>query len=608
MSWYLALQHQEGSAMQMVKAMRIRRKRFPDSVRLRNIPLRDRILSFILISSLLSFLCVAAVSWYAISSLQGNKIQVGIKSNLKQIMLSLENSISNLNNVSQQLSYYGPVGKRFEVYLLAKAAFEKIQIIREMKQELSFIEFTNPNIGFIAYVLRDSEEWLFNGMPIREGFTLETLPLLSEYSKIAYYGPHRSADRFNDQFVLSALRKVDVPGFEDAFVYIESGFKVTQRILDADRSSLHTTHLMLDNAGRIAFSEQDDRFPVNTFFNHSNSSLDPDGSTRSGTAPDYYWVQSFSSQGWSIVSLVPKSVYDHERNLWIVQMILLSCLSLLLSLIVGKVLWNMVYRPLDRFGKEIGWITANDLHAEIVPIHIPEFDRLLEQFHEMKQQVIDLIAEVRSKEKRRANLEIEKLRYQINPHFLMNTLNTAHWIALMNDQREIDRILMSLNRLLSYNLGKNSDEGTLKGELDALAEYVSLQQNRYQFRYELEIESPPEMLDLPLPRFILQPLVENALFHGLSEGGSIRVRVSGSGPVLIEVYDNGSGMTKETIRILLEDMQPDHDKVGMGIGMSYVWRILQARYDGESTMAIDSEPGKGTTVTLLLPISGDVPC
>jgi two-component system sensor histidine kinase YesM len=183
----------------------------------------------------------------------------------------------------------------------------------------------------------------------------------------------------------------------------------------------------------------------------------------------------------------------------------------------------------------------------------------------------------------------------------MNTLDTAHWLAVMNGQNEIDQLVVSLNKLLYYNLGKLGEQATVREELDALREYLTLQQIRYDFQFNVRVEADEHVLDMIIPRFILQPIVENALYHGLNDQGSIRVDVKYDGLIELSVHDNGEGMTEETIEHLLHNDQVEKRKVGMGIGMNYVKRMIEFYYDGQAGMQIKSELGKGTSVILRLP-------
>jgi two-component system sensor histidine kinase YesM len=223
----------------------------------------------------------------------------------------------------------------------------------------------------------------------------------------------------------------------------------------------------------------------------------------------------------------------------------------------------------------------------------------------MKGRIWALYEEIEAKEKRRADLEVEKLRYQINPHFLMNTLDTVHWLALMNGQQEIDKLVLSLNKLLNYNLRKMGEMSTIGEEIDALKEYLQLQQIRYDFQFDVDIDADEDSLALRCPRFILQPLVENALYHGVSDDGYIYVGVKLQDDSLcITIQDNGAGMAQETVDRLLGDETGEYRQVGMGIGMRYVRRILASSYGGEAQLQIRSGIGQGTVVSLRLPATG----
>jgi two-component system sensor histidine kinase YesM len=558
--------------------------------------LKRRIMIIFLFSSLIPFISIGLISYYTIYSLLTNKIQTGIQSNLKQVELSLENTISNLNHVSQQLAFQGAVGKKLAQLFSTNQPYERSQITDQLKEELSLITFTNPTIGLTLYYFKKDGTYNFENLGVKESFSLNTLPLLAEYYGISYYGPHISNSRFDNQYVLSALRKVDLPERDDVYVYIESGFRMTQNILNNDPFGGKPSHLILDNNGRVAYSEVTDMFPRDSSFPIVGD--DP----KSGEQNGYYWFKEKSNQGWSVISLIPKADYNKEMNRWFVQILLIALLFLGVSLLLGWVLWNMVYRPLNNFNKEIKLLAQNQHQYEPASTRIPEFDYLLNQFRQMKRQIWELFAEVEQKEKRRVDLEVEKLLYQINPHFLMNTLDTVHWLAVMNGQNEIDRLVSSLNKLLFYNLGKLGEAATMQEEIDALQQYLILQQIRYDFKFDVQIHVDDDVLKMPIPRFILQPLVENALYHGLNDDGYIQVNVRLNENIEISIHDNGSGMSEETIRNLLNNREVETRKVGMGIGMNYVKRVIESQYGKRAELKIKSVIGEGTTVFLSLPV------
>ncbi|MEN1987011.1 MULTISPECIES: sensor histidine kinase [Paenibacillus] len=569
--------------------------------RIERITLKNRILLLFAAVALIPFLLSCYLSYNTINSILTTKLQSGIQSNLKQVTLSLENTLSNLNHVSQQLAFEGSIGKQLEQLMIADQPYDRSYLTDQIKYQLNLIAFTNPNIGLSMYYFREDGNVLFETMGVKDSFDPDQLPIMAEYYGITYFGPHISNDRFNDQYVLSALRKVDLPERGDAYVYIESGFNLTQSILDLDDVSKNTAHLILDNHGRVSYSELRDVFPENAAFPASdNPSLT---AAASGITSGYYWYRQFSNQGWSVVSLISKADYDQEKNRWVMQMVLLTVLFAAVSLAIGWLLWKMVYRPLSQFHREMKQMLNSNFNVVDANSRIPEFEMLLTQFGRMKSHIARLYSEVELKEKRRADLEIEKLLYQINPHFLMNTLDTAHWLAVMNGQEEIDRLVTSLNKLLYYNLRKGGQSSTIREEIDSLRQYLILQQIRYNFQFDVCIHIDDELLNVSVPRFILQPLVENSLYHGLDDKGRIEVEVSRhNGWLEISIRDNGRGISEEKIKVLLEQEQAERHRVGMGIGMNYVKRMLESYYEGHASLIVTSEPGKGTRIVIGLPI------
>ncbi|MDN4605163.1 histidine kinase [Paenibacillus sp. F6_3S_P_1C] len=564
--------------------------------------LKKRIFLLFFLSAFIPFISIFAISYYTIDSIFANKIDDGIRSNLQQVTSSLENSITNLNHVTQQLSYSGTLGKKLdEVLKPSSNIFELIETRDELKSELNVVTFTNPNIGLTLYYFQEDGTTQFGNFPIKDRFSPESLPVLSKAYGITYYGPHVSMNRFDDQLVLSAMRKVKLPQRDDVYIYVESGFHLAQDILGYNQYKGDLSHLILDGEGNIVYSEIPEAMKVGENF----SSLSKDAAS-DGIARGHHWFRQDSTQNWSVVSVISQAKYQQEKNQWLLQIFLVALFFLGFTVFLAWLLWKMVYKPLGLFHSEINGMSQNPQTAgSQTRTQIPEFDFLLGEFSNMQHQIGDLFKEVQLKEKIRADLEVEKLLYQINPHFLMNTLDTVHWLAVMNGQGEIDKLVQSLNKLLYYNLGKLGQVSTMEEEIDALRQYLILQQIRYDFEFDVRISADEQVLQIPVPRFILQPLVENSLYHGLSDEGFIQIEVTRKETLNIMIQDNGAGMTEEAIERLLNNRTPEHKKVGMGIGLNYVHRMLKAQYGDQAQLVIESELGTGTSILLILPIKGE---
>lgn len=558
--------------------------------------LKKRIVLIFLLSSFVPFLCISLISYYTISSILANKIEDGIMSNLRQVALSLENSLTNLSHISQQLAYAGTTVKELEELMNTEEPFQRLKLQHEFKSKMNLITFTNPDIGLTMYYFSKDHNYHFENLPVKYSFAPDKLPLFARYYGITYYGPHESFNRFDNKYVLSTMRKVDYPGRDDAYVYIESGFQLVKNLLDNSQSSNRLYHVILNSDGVITYSE------LPRLFRTGGKVTDLSMERAKGFKQGYYWFKQNSSQGWSVLSAIPEADFNREKRNWILQISLFSLVLLAMTFGLSWLMWKMVYRPLSRFQTEIKAFAVNEQPARPEQLKIPEFDALLRQFGQMRERIWELIDEIQDKEKQRVDLEVEKLLYQINPHFLMNTLDTAHWLALMNGQEEIDRLVQSLNKLLYYNLGKLGKASTIEEEIEAIRQYLTLQQIRYDFQFDVRIQVEDEVLRSEVPRFILQPLVENALYHGLNDEGFIRVEIRRHNGVEIAIHDNGAGMPPEKIERLLNRHNDEQQKVGMGIGMNYVLRTLDSRYEGRASIRIESEIGKGTSLYLTLPI------
>jgi two-component system sensor histidine kinase YesM len=552
--------------------------------------LRKRILLIILLFSVAAASIIGTITYYTISSILENKLQTAIKSNLSQVKLAMENAISNLNHVSQLYSEKGSIGQELTAFNNAQAAYDRANLLDQITSGMNLIAFTNPSIGMCAYFPVDNELGYISNSRFKNVLPPQGLPLLAQYYLISYYGPHVSRDRMSNQIVISAIRKLNFPGSPDIYVYIETSFNLTQQILENDMLSEGISHLMLDNSGKVVYTENTD-FP-------NGSTLDVSAAD-SGETAGYRWYKATSNQGWSMVSLISDADYNREKNRWLDQYLVFVVLFLLFSLFCGFLLWKTVYRPLRRFNDDIKVIEHGDLDTPPERIGIPEYDHIVDSLKSMKTQIKELISEVGRKEKLRADLEIEKLRLQINPHFLMNSLNTAHWLAITKNEPEIDKVIQSLNKLLSYNLGSTA---TLRDELAVLDEYMCLQQVRHNISYSVVNNVGEDALDVVLPRFILQPMIENSIRHGINEHPQITIELSMEvNRLLISVSDNGPGMEQETAnRMLHEEEAQGLPK--MGIGVSYVKRTIESYYGGGADLVVKSEKGQGMTFMLYIPL------
>ena len=217
----------------------------------------------------------------------------------------------------------------------------------------------------------------------------------------------------------------------------------------------------------------------------------------------------------------------------------------------------------------------------------------------MRKLTDDMVREHEAKQKS----ELDALQAQINPHFLYNTLDIIVWMIEKGKYDDAVRIVTALARLFRISLSRGKNIIPVRDELEHTRNYLTIQQMRYKDKFRYTIEAPEELLDLPVIKLVVQPIVENAIYHSMDfmDGdGLIRIVAERQGDDLfIRIIDNGIGMPPETVAMLLKEHVPISK--GSGVGLINVNERIRL-YAGEGYgVQIESELDVGTTVTLHLP-------
>lgn len=562
---------------------------------LQTLTLKTRISLVFGLSTFVLLMFTVIISYVSMKNIITEKLHTTYESNLKQIMISFENRIADMNYVSQQISFSPTIRNNLLFYLEKESPFERLRHYGELKNELNNITLSNPNIGLSLLYIESENQMLFNSQGTREDFNILPEPVLIEGYKLNNYGPHISQERYKDEtYVLSTVRELDIHYQDNIYIYLESNTDFTQNLIEVEHSLNNTNYMIVNQEQKIIYSEIDafhknERFPLNQ--------------ESFGKTEGYYWFSEPSKMGWNLIALVPIEEYDAAMNQWSLLMRYIVLLFVFISIFASLLLWRSFHKPLNEFRSEIRLMAKSDFQSEIIETKIPEFVELTNQFREMKSQIVKLIEDIELKERERSNLEIDKLMHQINPHFLMNTLDTAKWLAMSGDKQELSQLLTSLNKILYYNMGKLGQASSLREEIDSMEQYLKLQQIRYDFDYILHLDVPETVLSTSMPRFILQPLVENSIYHGLVDEGKISVEVKlDYKHIVINVIDNGRGMLPEKVNSILIDGSYDESKIGLGIGLNYVKRILTHTYGDLASIEVESEVNVGTAVILRIPL------
>ena len=222
----------------------------------------------------------------------------------------------------------------------------------------------------------------------------------------------------------------------------------------------------------------------------------------------------------------------------------------------------------------------------------------------MTHKIEDLMAQNVHEQELKRKSELKALQSQINPHFLYNTLDSIIWMAEGKKYEDVVLMTASLARLLRQSIS-NEDETVLIGqEIQYVKSYLTIQKMRYKDKLEFEINVDPSINSVHIVKLVLQPIVENAIYHGLKYKESKgMLTVNGyqkDGNAVIEIADDGVGMDAETLNRIFEKHKVNYRS--NGVGVYNVQRRLSMYYGKEYGLSYKSEKGKGTTVTVVIPI------
>lgn len=293
---------------------------------------------------------------------------------------------------------------------------------------------------------------------------------------------------------------------------------------------------------------------------------------------------------------------------WQIISIILIFSAVAFSVVAAWGLSKSIYTPIKKLHDVTTTITKNDLQALMTSDNVDEITELGMSFNIMIGKIKELLD---SKIKEQENLkkaELRALQAQINPHFLYNTLDTIIWMAESNKPDQVVEIVSALSNFFRISLSKGADWITIGEEVERIRNYLTIQRMRYRDIMDFKIEVDGDVSENTILKLILQPLVENALYHGIKNkrhGGTIRVRAGrkGSDEVQLEVEDDGIGFTAEKLAQLRAELDDDSGdiKLESGFGIGNVNKRIRLYYGKPYGVSIQSEYTTGTCVTLVIP-------
>ena len=312
---------------------------------------------------------------------------------------------------------------------------------------------------------------------------------------------------------------------------------------------------------------------------------------------------------WCLVNMVPYS--QILSDLWRTTLIMaLAIVGILVITLIGldQILTNVI-KPLKKLESHMKKVNLENLNEKVVIDTDDEISHLAGKFNSMLERIENLKEQVVEEQEDKRKYELQALQAQINPHFLYNTLDSIIWMAETQDTNIVP-MTEALAKLFRISLNKGNEEILLKKELEHVKNYLIIQSMRYADKFTYDIQTEGNVENCHVIKLIIQPIVENCIYHGIKKkrgSGHISIRAfQQEKNLIIKVSDDGCGMTEEIrSKILSDEIEPENIS-GSGIGVRNVNERIQLRFGKEYGIFYESEEGKGTTVTYVLPYCTEV--
>ncbi|MCR2804274.1 sensor histidine kinase [Paenibacillus soyae] len=469
---------------------------------------------------------------------------------------------------------------------------------------MNYVIMKDRDINFYVYNLNGGQD-LFVGTDPPYDYTYH--PSEEEWfryfqvstSKTMTLDTHVDRQSRNGKLVISHVRKIlDMnSGTLLGFMVVNIDLDVIDVVNGRLQESLRSRFTIVDEADNIIYNAN-----ASLIGEEFSKTVRPD-------ADSHIMVASpFERERWTTYLYMPMSELSSEGAILRQNIVLLAALMILFTAVVSLYLSNVITRPIKKLMNSILLVEKGQFDQVEDIRSRDEIGHLSVRFNRMSRELKALVEQIQREESEKAAAEMRALQSQINPHFLYNTLGSVKWIASMQRADTIVDMTEALIAMLRYAARDEGTVVTLRDELTNLRNYMAIQKVRYYNRIRMLEQLDEELLDCRMPRMILQPVVENAIFHGLSvqeEDGMIEIRMARrADDLVVEIEDNGLGMDEETAAALRNSLSEGRAE-RRGIGLHNVQRRLQLHYGNRYGIEFDTSPGEGTTFRVCLPVERD---
>ena len=572
-----------------------------------NRSIRNSIFIYFTITSLVAVLLIVISIYSRLSSQLYDTVKQENVNLVNRVDSSVEVYLRNIMKLSDTI-YYGiiknanlsedSIGEKLTLlYNNNKEQVSNIALISKEGEPISVV----PAARFRKNFKAEDEEWFVNALNKTENihFTLPHVQKMFEKGDNSY------------KWVISMSRAVEITvggSTEQAVLLIEMAYQGLEEVLDEVTLGNGGYIYLMDSNGDIIWHPKFELIASGRVKENNLVAAGYDDGSReeifNGTRQTVV-TKTVGYTGWKLVGVIKGtgiSLNMLKTRLFIVFVILLI---IFIVILINSYISFRVTNPIRELEKSVKELEEGNLDADIYMGGSYEVQHLGKSVQDMKFRIKGLMQDIVNEHEEKRKSEFDSLQAQINPHFLYNTLDIIVWQIENEKQSEAVHTVTALARFFRLSLGKGKNIVTVKDEIDHVKNYLMIQHMRFKNKFDYEFDIAEDVLELPSLKLMLQPLVENAIYHGMEfmDGdGMIMVKAwREEDELYLSVADNGLGMTEDKVEMILTGKSTSGNGRGSGIGVKNVNERIKLYFGEAYGLTIDSEPDEGTTVIIHLP-------
>lgn len=558
-------------------------------------------------SAVIAMLLVGISLYFRFAGQVDRIIQEDNQNIIEQVNGNMDSYLRNMMKVSDSLYYDVIKNKDLSIesiydemnllYQTNSSAIESIALFSNQGELLEIMPFANlkPLVNTLE------EGWFIDAIEKTENMHYDTPKVqnLFSYSEYKY------------KWVVSLSRSVEIKKgkeTEQGVMLIDMKYSGIEQILDRAKLGNNGYVYLIDGEGEIIYHPRQQLIYSDLIKeNNEIAATYKDGNRKEVFLGEerVITVKTVGYTGWKIIAVTPQKAIKLNYYQTTIFATFMISFTIFIIVFMNIFISTRLSEPIKELENSVKKLEKGHLDAEIYVGGSYEIEHLGKTIKKMVAQMKKLMDDIVEEHESKKKSELDALQSQINPHFLYNTLDAIVWMVENEKQSEAVRMVTALARLFRISLSKGENIIAVKDELEHVRNYLTIQQMRYKNKFTFEVIAEEDILEMATIKLVVQPLVENAIYHGMEymdgDGEVIIKAYSQDEGLYISVTDNGLGMPRNVVEKLLIDNNTIKSK-GTGIGLKNVQERIQLYFGNEYGIIIESEPDEGTTMSVYMPL------